>query len=177
MAKKELAVDPRSYDDHIAYAGKLADEYIELSDRASAAQDTAALALIGTAGVAAGGLLFDGSLDLVKGAGLAAGGLTAATTYFNPGEASQDLLDAAEQLLCIAKVAVPEPRQHEAALEALKEGITTARLNLRKKLQHTLPDYKQLLQAYKASAEQRFFQNESGRELVDLQNEIRKCLL
>ncbi|WP_292648508.1 hypothetical protein, partial [Mesorhizobium sp.] len=94
------SIDPRSYAGNVEYAKRLADEYMRLSDQASSAQDAAALGLIASAGVAAGGLLYGGSTDLIKGAGLAAGSLGATTTYFKPGEASSDLLDAAEQLLC-----------------------------------------------------------------------------
>jgi hypothetical protein len=169
-------IDPRSYSDNVAYARKLASDYIDLSDRASAAQDATAMALIGTAGVAAGALLFDGSLDLVKSAGLAAGGLSATASYFRPGESSEYLLDAAEQLICISKVAVPPPTDDPVeGLAVLKTGITTVRLNLRKKLQRTLPDYGKLLQTLKETAGEHI-ENEE-RTVDQLEADIAKCLL
>ncbi len=175
------AIDPRSYAGNVEYAKRLADEYMALSDQASSAQDAAALGLIASAGVAAGGLLYGGSTDLIKGAGLAAGSLGATTTYFKPGEASTDLLDAAEQLLCISKVSYPPPDDPVAGSEIIRQGVMTVRLNLRKKLSHTLPDYKQLVETLKTSiSAQSAAKHAYAANVVtveDLRVEINKCVL
>ncbi|UQS66917.1 hypothetical protein M5D98_11570 [Mesorhizobium opportunistum] len=175
------AIDPRSYAGNVEYAKRLADEYMRLSDRASSAQDAAALGLIASAGVAAGGLLYGGSTDLIKGAGLAAGSLGATTTYFSPGKASSDLLDAAEQLLCISKVSDPPPYDQVTGSEIIRQGVMTVRLNLRKKLNHTLPDYKQLVETLKTSISEQsaamHITNQKAVTLEDLKVDVNKCVL
>jgi len=123
-----------------------------LADQASSAQDVAALGLIASAGVAAGGLVYGSSIDLIKGAGLAAGTLTATTSYFKPGEASTALLAAAGQLICLTKVADLQLVGEIEATPILRNAIQTIRLNLRRSLAHTLPDYSQLVQALQTAA-------------------------
>jgi hypothetical protein len=129
------------------YASELANKYSDLSDKASSAEDAAALALIASAGVAAGGLLYDASIDLIKGAGLAAGAITATSAYFKPQETGTFLLDAAEQLLCIVKAGrdLPIDPNDGEAMNIVDDGILTVRINLRKNLRRTLPDYRQLV--------------------------------
>lgn len=146
--------DVLTYDGSLAYTHDLAEAYIQMADRASSAQDAAALGIIAAAGVAAGGILYDAQLDLVKGAGLTAGFITGTTSYFRPGEASESLLDAAEQLLCINKAGSqfpPRYRSDAEAMEILRSGLTTVRLNLRKRLKRILPDYKGLISELKTA--------------------------
>ncbi|MGO7837223.1 hypothetical protein [Rhizobium johnstonii] len=140
--------------DTIRYADLLAGKYIALSDQASGVQDVTALGLIATAGVAAGGLLYDANLNLVKGAGLGAGTIVAGSSYFRPGETSAALLDGAEQLICIRKAGEPflvAYRASEDAGEIVNGGILNVRVNLRKKLSRTLPDYRSLVESLRAS--------------------------
>ncbi|MBB6486856.1 hypothetical protein [Rhizobium lusitanum] len=150
-------VGTKTLADNTKLAGALADQYITLSDQASSAQDIAALGIIASAGVAAGGMLYDANLNLIKGAGLAAGTLTASSTYFKPGETSSALLDAAEQMICLRKAGEPYLAKFgndPQAGEILKGGILTVRLNLRKRLNRTLPDYRNLVENLKASLQQ-----------------------
>ncbi|MGO6784011.1 hypothetical protein [Rhizobium ruizarguesonis] len=144
----------RTLADTIHYADLLAGQYIALSDRASGVQDVTAVGLIASAGVAAGAMLYDANLNLVKGAGLAAGTIAAGSAYFRPGETSAALLDAAEQLICIRKAGEPyleAYRTSEDAGEIVNGGILNVRVNLRKKLSRTLPDYRSLVESLKDS--------------------------
>jgi hypothetical protein len=154
IARQEVrnptAFEPKTYRELISYADKLSDGYIYLSDKIMTEQDVVGTLIIASAGVAAGGLLYDASIDLVKGAGLAAGTLTAATTYFNPSEASSHLLDAAKQLACVSSAAASATETDENA-GLVKEAIVTIRINLRKKLSRKLPDYGELVQKLKVS--------------------------
>ncbi|WP_206615928.1 hypothetical protein [Rhizobium sp. WSM1325] len=168
--------------DTIHYADLLANKYIALSDQASGAQDMAAVGLIASAGVAAGGLLYDADLNLIKGAGLAGGTIAAGSTYFRPGETSAALLDAAEQLVCIRKAGEPflvSYRTSTAAGEIVNGGILNVRVNLRKKLSRTLPDYRSLVESLKAS----IVNQPAGkgfapvRTLDDLRIEVATCVL
>ncbi|MGO7301403.1 hypothetical protein ACC718_32875 [Rhizobium ruizarguesonis] len=144
----------RTLADTIHYADLLAGQYIALSDWASGVQDVTAVGLIASAGVAAGAMLYDANLNLVKGAGLAAGTIAAGSAYFRPGETSAALLDAAEQLICIRKAGelyLEAYRTSEDAGEIVNGGILNVRVNLRKKLSRTLPDYRSLVESLKDS--------------------------
>lgn len=170
--------------ENVQLAGALANEYIRLSGEASGAQDVAALGIIAAAGVAAGGLLYDAHLDLIKGAGLAAGTLTATSTYFRPGETSTALLDAAEQMICIRKAGEPFLERYSSSQEAgeiLAGGILTARLNLRKRLNRTMPDYRSLVdslgKAYAVTSQSDAEQLRNGPSLEDLRISMATCLL
>ncbi|MDI7863353.1 hypothetical protein MRS76_15455 [Rhizobiaceae bacterium n13] len=168
--------------DTIDYADLLAGKYMALSDQASRAQDMTAVGLIVSAGVAAGGLLYDANLNLIKGAGLAGGTIAAGSTYFRPGETSAALLDAAEQLICIRKAGEPflaTYRKSTDAGEIVNGGILSVRVNLRKKLSRTLPDYRSLVESLRASivsqpAGKGFVQ---VRSLNELRTEVATCLL
>ncbi|MDX0658339.1 hypothetical protein GOD21_15060 [Sinorhizobium medicae] len=174
--------DPSTYEGNLAFAQALAEAYIRLSDQASIAQDAAAMGLITAASVAAGGILYDAHLDLVKGAGLAAGSLTATASYFRPGEAGTHLLEAAEQLLCIQNAGLQFPKQYRPDPEAISvivSGITTVRVNLRKQLRRSLPDYKDLVNNLKFSLAA---QNGSGLgvypgSIADLRAAVATCVL
>jgi hypothetical protein len=170
--------------DTIRYTSALVESYMTLSDQASAAQDVAALSVIATAGVAAGGLLYNAHLDLIKGAGLAAGTLTATTSYFKPGETSAALLDAAEQLICVRRAAEPfqSTFNHSAeAIEIVSTAIQNVRLNLRKKLSRSLPDYKSLVASLRQTlAEQPATEDaylDRVEDLSTLRTTVAVCLL
>jgi hypothetical protein len=142
---------------------------MSLSDQASGTQDVAALGIITAAGVAAGALLYDAPLALVKGAGLGAGTIAATTAYFRPGDTSTALLAAAEQLVCIRKAA--EPVQHslsdsDDAIEIVTGAIQSVRLNLRKKLNRTMPDYSSVVASLQKSA------TLPGMQIVPVDNSI-----
>ena len=176
--------DTSTFEATLDYARELSEAYIRMSDRASAAQDVAALALIGVAAVAAGSVLYDANLDLIKGAGLAAGTLTASTAYFRPGETGTHLLGAAEQLLCIVKAGqlLPAPYRDNEAMDIARDGILTARLILRNRLRRTLPDYRSLVEALKSSAKQQAamtLESTGGGEIyiTEFRTSVVACLL
>jgi hypothetical protein len=184
---KILSTQPtRTLSDNIHYSDALAEQYMALSDQASGAQDAAALGLISAAGVAAGGMLYDANLNLVKGAGLAAGTLTATSTYFKPGETSVALLDASEQLICIRKAAEPFKQSYENdddAVGIVSGGILTVRLNLRKKLNRTLPDYRSLVDSLKAAlanqptGQHNIAEVDRAKDLNTLRASVASCVL
>ncbi|WP_292648505.1 hypothetical protein, partial [Mesorhizobium sp.] len=68
-----------------------------------------------------------------------------------------------------------------AGSEIIRQGVMTVRLNLRKKLSHTLPDYKQLVETLKTSiSEQSAAKHDyTGKAvtLEDLKVEVNKCVL
>ncbi|MGO8023917.1 hypothetical protein [Rhizobium leguminosarum] len=174
----------RTLQDNVDLAGELANQYINLSDEASGAQDIAALGIIGAAGAAAGGLLYDANLNLIKGAGLAAGTMTATSSYFKPGETSTALLDAAEQMICIRKAGEPFLERYAGSAEAgeiLAGGILTARLNLRKRLNRTMPDYRSLVESlgrsYAARSQSDAEQLRNGPSIEELRTSVATCLL
>ncbi len=143
-----------SFDENIAYAEGLANTYLKLSDKAASAQDAVAIGFIADAALAAGGLLYNSNISLIKAAGLAAGTMTATTGYFKPAETSAALLDASEQLLCVRNAAalVPTGARSDPDVEDIfTSSILTVRLNLRKKLERKLPDYQSLVNSLKTA--------------------------
>jgi hypothetical protein len=184
-----------------AYAQKLADEYLKQATTASETQDAIAFGTIGAAATGAGGLLYNSGFDLIKGAGLAAGTTAAVGNYLKPDETILALLDAAEQLVCIAKSGEMAESQfgqkaEEAgidthvveAVDILGVGIRQARIHLRKKLVRQRPDYTSLLNQLSntasASAKVAVKMAVDGRdslaapEIVEkLRGDVAKCLL
>ncbi|SOE12782.1 hypothetical protein SAMN05877838_0898 [Hoeflea halophila] len=140
----------------VNYTNNLADLYIVEADRASLSQDAIALTVIGAAATGAGALVFDGSTDLLKGVGLAAGTTSAVGSYFRPQETSLALLNAAEQLVCMAGAGRSARNELNALglansetlsepIEIMDTGVRQVRLNLRKALAKTRPDYSTVL--------------------------------
>ncbi|KQU08042.1 hypothetical protein ASG68_23585 [Rhizobium sp. Leaf453] len=140
-----------SFAGRVNYAAALAGKYIQLADNASRTEDVAALGIISSAGVAAGALLYDANVNLLKGAGLSAGMIAAGRNYTKPGESAQHLLNAAEGMLCvsgIARSATKEVQDTSAAL--VDDAINRIRLDLRRKLERQAPNYRDILDAAKA---------------------------
>jgi len=174
-------------DGNTKYAQLLSDEYLKQAATASDTQDAISLGVIGAAATGAGGLLFNSGFDLIKGAGLAAGTTTAVGNYLKPGETVLALLNAAEQLVCIAKsgqlaepIVKPDHDAELAAVEILAIGIRQARINLRKTLVRQRPDYNTLLnQISDTAAVPNKLRNQlSEKEMVEkLRDDVNKCLL
>jgi len=177
--------DTSTYAGALKYSTVLADKYLDLSSNARTFQDLVAVGLIGAAGVASGGALYGSSLDLIKGAGLAAGATSALSSYVRPAKHSNDLLLAAEQLTCVWKAgnAYTGSRNNAEAVEILKSGIRTIRINLRKKLNRDIPNYAQLVENLKQSSQianklinnKNFTIKSNFTEI--LSEEINKCVL
>ncbi|EJT04964.1 hypothetical protein RCCGE510_12551 [Rhizobium sp. CCGE 510] len=163
--------DDAPYANRIAFARNLADRYMAQAGKVSNTKDAAAVGLIGTAAVAAGGLFYDAGLGLVKGTGLAAGTITTTMNYAKPDDAEAALLNAAEALICVASVAqggkqaftvsaATEPKGSEVKVAStggeaeaagiLDDTILRIRLNLRGKLTRKISDYRSLLDDFKA---------------------------
>lgn len=177
--------DTSTYAGTLKYSTELADKYLDLSSNARTFQDLVAVGLIGAAGVASGGALYGSSLDLIKGAGLAAGATSALSSYIRPAKHSNDLLLAAEQLTCVWKAgnAFTGSRADGEAIEILKSGIRTIRINLRKKLNREIPNYAQLVENLKQSSQtankligNKNFEIKSNFK-ENLTEEINKCAL
>lgn len=177
----------------VNYAENLADLYISEADRASLSGDAVALTVIGVAATGAGALVFDGSTDLLKGAGLAAGTTSAVGNYFRPQETSLALLIAAEQLICMAGAGRSARNDLEALglgntetlsdpIEIMDTGVRHVRLNLRKALVRTRPDYSTVLASLvNASRANGGLATESAASAEQLINKLRvdvtKCAL
>ncbi|OJJ12972.1 hypothetical protein BKI51_02585 [Alphaproteobacteria bacterium AO1-B] len=174
------------------YAEELATIYIQESDGLSIAQDAVALGIIGAAATSAGGLLYGASTDLIKGAGLAAGTAGALTTYVGPKESSIALLNAADQMLCISRAgrvadtAFGKGKNTDQKSEQILDtAIRQSRLKLRKALAKQLPDYSDVVNSIKDSAESqvklnRIHGTEDGSVeniRIVLQASVDKCLL
>lgn len=147
--------DREPYANAINYARNLAELYMEQASKASTAKDVMAAGLLGTAGVAAGGLMYGAHLDLIKGAGLAAGGITSSNSYLKPEEVENALLSASEALLCVAGVAQQGNASFYSSSEAadiVTDATLRIRLNVRKKLSRQVPDYSALVDRLKAGA-------------------------
>lgn len=172
------------YSDNIYYAKALAKEYIIYSDRASRSHDLIAILTIGSAATAAGGILYGAHMDVIKGAGLAAGSINASASYFKPRKTSIWLINAAEQLLCIANKGREVQHILKYDTEAagiLNEGILKVRLKLRKALIRDTPDYsdilKKLTEDKTKGAEFREEKNNNRFAIDGLREKIEACTL
>lgn len=135
-----------AYNNRVCFAADLARAYISLADKASQSEELAAYGTIAAAGTAAGALAYGSNLNLVKGAGLAAGSIAVSNNYTRPGETAGYLLDAADGLLCIAKVGRTEgARSVPDAAEMIDTATDTIRIDLRKKLTRQAPDYRTIV--------------------------------
>ncbi len=133
------------------YAAALAGEYMRLADDASRTEDLAALGIISSAGVAAGALLYDANVNLLKGAGLSAAMIAAGRNYAKPSESAQHLLNAAEGMLCVASAArSTDPAVQATAAGLVDDAINRIRLDLRKRLARQAPSYRDIVDAAKA---------------------------
>lgn len=187
---------------NVAYAQDLADEYLKQATTASETQDAIAFGTIGAAATGAGGLLYNASTGLIKGAGLAAGTAAAVGSYLEPDETVLALLNAAEQLVCIAQSGrmadslLGKKTEGEAAIETesvqavdiLSIGIRQARINLRKALIRQRPDYSSLLNQLSNTASESAeidmkikstgISSVTAPEIVEkLRGDVAKCLL
>ncbi|MCA1408208.1 hypothetical protein I6F26_24780 [Ensifer sp. IC3342] len=155
IKKAAWPTDNDPYVNGINYARNLADLYMEQASKASTAKDFAAAGLLGSAGVAAGGLLYGSHLDLIKGAGLAAGAITSTTSYTKQDVAEDALLRGAEALICVAGVAQKETTAFQNNTEAagvVSDATLRIRLNVRKKLIRQVPEYSALVDRLKIAA-------------------------
>lgn len=135
-------------DETIDYARRLGDYYLQLAGEATAGQDALALGVISAAATASGGLLFGSSVDFVKGATLGGATTSQVGAYLQPGEASQFLVNAAEQLACISGSALvaertlgDDPDFERRAIDVAENAIRNVRINLRKSLARQTPNY------------------------------------
>lgn len=142
------------------YALNLAHLYISEASQTSKGQDALALGYIGAAAVGASVIAFDGPRDILRGVGLAVGTATATSNYLKPGEVSNALLIAAERMICISEAARIATKRYVSddadtdvdVVEILQAGIRNVRINLRKSLTRSPPDYGTLLNQITASA-------------------------
>lgn len=201
IGKSELNLirkaDFQTLDGSMQYISDLSSNYIKYSDYNSITGDVITLGLIGAAGTAAGGLLFETSTNVLKAAGLAAGALGSMNSYFKPAQASEALLRGAEQLICIERaggrmqikfktVTITEEKSDDfkdletAAANTLLVGVDSVRVGLRRALRRTTPTYADLLRAFRENEGNAVSGSESLAEieeaLINLESEVGECL-
>lgn len=134
-------------------AVKQARIFMRAAGQTAVAQDLVSTGIIGAAGTATAGLLFDSHLDLVKAASLAGGSLGQLSGYYRPDTANEQLSLAAERLICIAREIERspqfEPPQDSHAHRAVALSISSIRLSLSKGLRRQTPDYTAVYNALK----------------------------
>lgn len=163
--------DITEFDESLKYSHRLSEAYILIADRAALGQDVLAAGILAAAGTAAGALLFDASLDLVRGAGLAAGAILQTEDYLEPDETITHLLDTSEKLICIViagratrsgmleihygnDTVDPGGVFDQERTSLVIDGIAQARLQLRRLVRRELPSYGTITRDLLASARQ-----------------------
>lgn len=192
------AVDFTTISGNINIAGQLAESYLKSADSAAHHQDVAATGVIGAAATAAGGLLYGGNLSLIRGAGLAAGTIGALDGYYDQGEVSRALINAANQMACIASVGSQASTKNKSAVpdddadaaDVLRLAILKVRVNLRSAMARQMPEFSSVIEEIKNSSVERqvrqanerdangVMSNAPSKELIlaALREDVSKCI-